>query len=158
MADAGPGRRRNIYLYFGVDLELMRHAVVPWPERTHQGHFVGWVDFRERRGMPVFLHQCSDGMFNVWQLFVYVSYSFATKQFRPPIVESHLSAIKLFHRIMRGFELYTTHPVLASALKQVGRTDADVDHQATVRRPVSWMMLLASGTLAPSWGTGGHEL
>ena len=108
--------------------------------------------------MPVFLQPCSDGLSNVWQLFEYVAYSFATKKLRSATIESHLSAIKFFHRISRGFELDTTHPVLACALKGAARSHADVGNQATVRRPVSWAMLLAGESLIPSWGTGGRVL
>ena len=94
----------------------------------------------------------------MWQLFEYVAYSFATKKLRSATIESHLSAIKFFHRISRGFELDTTHPVLACALKGAARSHADVGNQATVRRPVSWAMLLAGESLIPSWGTGGRVL
>ena len=95
----------------------MRVAVAPSSERTYQGHFGAWVDFRVRCGVPVFLQPCNEGLSNVWQLFEYVAYSFATKKLRSATIESHLSAIKFFHRISRGFELDTTHPVLACALK-----------------------------------------
>jgi len=111
-----------------------------------------------RCGVPVFLQPCSDGMFHVWQLFEYVAYSFATNKLRSATIASHLSAIKFFHRISRGFELDTTHPVLACALKGAARSHADVSNQATVRRPLSWGMLLAGETLVPSWGTGGRVL
>ena len=82
MADAGLGGRRQRSLYFGVGLELMRVAVAPSSERTYQGHFGAWVDFRVRCGVPVFLQPCSDGLSNVWQLFEYVAYFFATKRLR----------------------------------------------------------------------------
>ena len=121
----------------------MRVAVAPSSERTYQGHFGAWVDFRVCCGVPVFLQPCSDGLSNVWQLFEYVAYSFATKKLRSATIESHLSAIKFFHRISRGFELDTTHPVLACALKGAVWSHADVGNQATVCRPVSWAMLLA---------------
>ena len=76
-------------------------------------------------------------MTNVWHLFEYVLHAFATKKLRPATVESHLSAIKFFLRISRGFELDTTHPVIASSLKGAVRSHADVGNQATVHRPVS---------------------
>ena len=76
----------------------------------------------------------------MWQLFEYVAYFFATKKLRSATIESHLSAIKLFHRISRGFELDTTHPVVACALKGAARSYADVGNQTTLRRPVSWAM------------------
>ena len=63
-----------------------------------------------------------------------------------------------FHRISRGFELDTTHPVFASALKGADRWHADVENQATVRRPISWGMLLAGEALVPSWRSGGRVL
>eukprot|EP00904_Undaria_pinnatifida_P006004 jgi/Undpi1/2533/HiC_scaffold_13.g05912.m1 len=56
-------------------------------------------------------------MTNVWHLFEYVAYAFATRKLRSATIESHLSAIKFFHRISRGFELDTSHPVIPSALK-----------------------------------------
>ena len=79
MADAGIGGRRQRSLYFGVGLEHMRVAVAPSSERTYQGHFGAWVDFRVRCGVPVLLQPCNEGLSNVWQLFEYVAYSFATK-------------------------------------------------------------------------------
>ena len=50
-------------------------------------------------------------MTNVWHLFEYVAYVFATKKLRSATVERRLSAIKFSHRISQGFELDTTHPV-----------------------------------------------
>ena len=61
MADAGLGGRRQWSLYFGVSLELMRVAVAPSSERTYEGHFDAWVDFRVRCCVLVFLQPCSDG-------------------------------------------------------------------------------------------------
>ena len=88
----------------------------------------------------------------------YVVYVFATKKLRSATSESHLSAIKFIHRISRGFELDTTHTVIASALKGAARSHAEVGNQATVRRPVSWAMLLAGETLIPAWRNGGRVL
>ena len=97
-------------------------------------------------------------MTNVWHLFEYVAYAFATKKLRSATIESHLSAIKFFHRISRGFELDTTHPVLGNALKGAARSHADAGNQATVRRPVSWEMLIAGEKLISTWRTGGRVL
>ena len=158
MAGAGSGGRGHIPMYFGVGLELMRHAIAASSERTYQGHFGAWVEFRVRCGLPVFLERCRDGMANVWHVFEYVAYAFSTKKLRSATIESHLSAIKFFHRISRGFEIDTTHPVIANALKGTARLHADVGNQATVRRPVSWDMLLAGENLIPTWRAGGRVL
>ena len=107
---------------------------------------------------PFFLQYCSDSMINVWLLFEYVAYAFATKKLRSATIESHWPAITFSHRISRGFELDTTHPVVTSALKGAARSHADVGNQAAVRRPVSWAMLLASETLIPAWRNGGRVL
>ena len=97
-------------------------------------------------------------MANVWHVFEYVADAFSTKKLRSATIESHLSAIKFFHRISRGFEIDTTHPVIANALKGAARLHADVGNQATVRRPVSWGMLLAGEKLIPTWRAGGRVL
>ena len=65
---------------------------------------------------------------------------------------------QVFHRISRGFELDTTHPVLESTLKGVTRSLSGVGNQADVRRPVSWAMLLTGETLIPAWRNGGRVL
>ena len=122
------------------------------------GHFGAWVDFRVRSGVPVFLDRGIDDMTNVWHLFEYVAYAFATKKLRSATIESHLSAIKFFHRISRGFELDTTHPVIASALKGAARSHAEVGSQATVRRPVSWAIWPTGETLIHAWRNGGRVL
>ncbi|MEP6266664.1 MAG: hypothetical protein ABJ139_04935, partial [Paracoccaceae bacterium] len=70
-------------------------------------------------------------MTNAWHLFEYVAYAFATKKLRSATIESHLSAIKFFHRISRGFELDITHPVLGNVLKGAVRSHADAGNQAT---------------------------
>ena len=75
-------------------------------------------------------------MTNVWHLFEYVAYAFATKELRSATIDIYLSAIKVFRRISRGFELDTTHPVLGNALKGTARSYADAGNQATVRRSV----------------------
>ena len=156
MAGAGSGGRGDIPMYFGAGLELMRHAIAASSERTYQGHFGAWVEFRVRCGLPVFLERCRDGMANVWHVFEYVAYAFSTKKLRSATIESHLSAIKFFHRISRGFEIDITHPVIANAFKGAARLHADVGNQATVQRPVSWDMLLAGENLIPTWRAGGR--
>ena len=122
------------------------------------GHFGAWVNVRVRSGFPVFLDRGIDDVTNVWHLFEYVAYAFATKKLRSATIESRLSAIKFFHRIPRGFELDTTHPVIASAVKGAVRSHAEVGNQATVRRPVSSAMLLAREILMPAWRNGGRVL
>ena len=69
-----------------------------------------------------------------------------------------MSGIKFFHRVLRGFELDTIHPVIASDVKVAAFSHAGVGNQATVRRPVSWPMLLAGETLIPAWRNGGRML
>ena len=108
--------------------------------------------------MSVFLQRCNDGMTNLWQLFEYVAYAFATKKLRSATVNSHLWAIEFFHRVSRGFELDTTHPDLTNVLEGATRSHADAGNQATVRRPVSWAMLLAGETLIPVWRNWGRVL
>ena len=75
-------------MYFGVGLGLVRHAVAASTERAYLGHFGAWVDFRVRSGVPVFLDRGIDDMTNVWHLFEYVAYAFATKvgDYRKPFV------------------------------------------------------------------------
>ena len=158
MAGSGLGGGRDGALYFGVGQELMRNAVAVSSEHTYMGHFGAWVDIRVRCGVPVIIPHCRDDMANVWCLFEYVAYAFATKQLRSASIESRLSAIKYFRRISRGFELDTNHPVIASALKRAARSHADVGNQATVRWPISWEMLLAGEALIPSWRAGSWVL
>ena len=145
-------------MYFGADLRLMRHAVAASTERAYLGHLGAWVDFRVRSGVPVFLDRGIDDMTNMWHLVEYVAYAFATKKLRSATIESHLSAIKFFHRISRGFDLDTTDSVIASALKGAARPHAGVSNQATVRRPVSWAMLHAGKTLIRAWRNWGRVL
>ena len=94
----------------------------------------------------------------MWQLFEYVAYVFATKKLRLTTIESHLSAVKCFHRISCGFELDITHLVLTSAFKGAACSHADVGSQPAVRRPVSWAMLIEDETSMPAWRTRGRVL
>ena len=128
----------------------MRHAVAASTERAYLGHFGAWLDVRVRSRVPVFLERGIDGTTNVWHSFDFVAYAFATNKQQSATIESNLSAIKFFHRISRGFELDTTHPVILSALKGAARSHAEVGNQGTVRRSVSWAMLLAGKTLIPA--------
>ena len=134
----------------------MRHTVAASTERAYLKLFGAWIDFRVRSGVPVILdHRGFDGLANVLHTFEYVAYASAAKKLRSAIIESHLSAIKIFHGISRGFELDNSHPVIAGALKAAARSNAEVDIQATVRRPVSWAMLLAFESLIPAWRNAG---
>ena len=142
---------------YGI-LGFIRNAVAASTERAYLQNFGAWVNFRVRSGVPVILQRGSDGMTNVWHLFDYAAYAFATKKLRSATTESHLSVIKFSHRISRGFERDTTHPVIASALKGAARSHAYMGNQATMRRPVSWAMLLAGETFIPAWRNGGRVL
>lgn len=66
-----------------------------------------------------------------------------------------LSATKYLHRILRGVQLETTHPVIASAHEGAARSNADAGNQISVRRPISWVMLLAAESLTHTWRTWG---
>ena len=55
------------------------NAVAVSFEQTYLGHFSAWVDFRVRCGVPVFFQHSRDDMANVWGLFEYEAYAFATK-------------------------------------------------------------------------------
>ena len=94
----------------------------------------------------------------MWHLFEYVAYAFVSKPLRSATIESHLWAIKFIHRISRGFKLDTTHSVLGIALKDAARSHADVGNHGTVRRPVSWAMLIEDETSMPAWRTRGRVL
>ena len=122
------------------------------------GHFGAWVDFRVRSDVPVLLDRGIDDMINVWHLFEYVEHALATTRLRSATIESHLSAIKFVHRTSRDFELDTTHPVIASAFDGATRLHVEVGNQATVRRPLSWGMLLAAEKLSPILCNGGRGL
>ena len=136
----------------------MRHAVAASTERANFGRFGAWVDVQVRSGDPTYRHRSIDGMTNVWHLLEYVAYAFATKKPRSATIESHLSAITFSHRISRGFELDTIHPVISSALKGATCSHDEVGNQATVRRPMSWAMFLAGETLIPAWRNRGRVL
>ena len=97
-------------------------------------------------------------MANVRSLLENTAYAVATKKLQANTVESHLSAIKLFHRSSRGFELDTSHPLLRNALKGSARSHAVAGLQPRVRRQVSWSMLLGGEHLAQTWGAGGRAL
>ena len=97
-------------------------------------------------------------MTNVWYLFEYVEYAFATKKLRSATMGKQSVGHQVFCRISCGFELDTTHPVIASALKGAACSHAEVGNQVTVRRPVSWAMLFAGETLIPAWRNGGRVL
>ena len=107
---------------------------------------------------PVFLEATENPVVNVRSLLEYTAYAVATKKLQAQTVESHLSAIKFFHRSSRGFELNTAHPLLRNALKGSARSHAVAGSQPRVRRPVSWPMLLAGEYLAQTWGVGGRVL
>ena len=97
-------------------------------------------------------------MTDVLHFFEYVAYAFAAKKLRSATIESLLSGMKFFHRLSRGFELDTTHTVIASALKGTEFSHAEVGYQATVRRPVSWAMFLAGESIIPAGRNGGRVL
>ena len=157
MVGAGSGDRGHIPMYFGVGLKLMRRAIAASSERTYQGHFGKWVEFQVRCGLPVFLERCRGGMANVWRhVFEYVVPAFSTNNLRSATIESHLSVLKIFHCILRGFENYIIHLVIANALESDPRLHADVGNQATVRRPISWDMLFPREKLIPTWRAGGR--
>ena len=136
----------------------MRNAVAVSSEHTFLGHFDAWVDLRVRYGVPIFQQHGSDDMADVWCLFEYVSYVISNKTLQSATMESNLSTIKYFPRISCGFKLHTAHPVTASTLKGAARSHADEGNQATVRRPISSVRLLAGEAIFPSWHFGCRSL
>ena len=119
----GFGGKRQSSLYLSVGLQLVRNAVAPSTLRAYQGYFGSWVEFRLNVVCePVFLEATENPVVNVRSLLEYTVYAVATKKLQAQTVESHLSAIKFFHRSSRGFELNTAHPLLRNALKGSARS------------------------------------
>ena len=92
------------------------------------------------------------------ELTEYIAYACLSKSLQAATIESHLSAIKHFHRVTKGIELETVHPVVVHALKGVARCHAEAGTQSRLRRPLSWPMLRAGEKLIPRWGSGGRVL
>ena len=76
----------------------------------------------------------------------------AVSNYRGPFVSDQVSPC-----ISRGLELDTTHPGLGN-VKGAARSHADAGNQATIRRPVSWEMLIAGEKLISTRQTGGLVL
>ena len=154
------GSKRQSSKYLGVGLELVRNAVAPSTECAYKGHFGSWVEVRLNvLHEPVFLQFSSENpMENFCSLLEYAAYAVAAKKLQADTVESHLSAIKFFHRSSRGFELDTSHTLLRNALKCSARSHAATGLQPRVRRPVLWSMLLGGEHLSQTWGVGGRIL
>ena len=105
---SGTGDHRHVSLDFGVGRGLTQHAVAASCERAYLGHSGTWVDVRVRSGIPVFLEHSINGMTNLWHLFEYVAYAFATKKPWSAIIEIVISAIKFsiaFHAVSRSTPL-----------------------------------------------------
>lgn len=84
------------------------------------------------------------------ELVAYIAYACMSKSLQRANHRESLLAINLFHhRIAMGIELETARPVVAHALKAVPRCDAVFGTQLRLRRPLSWSMLRAGGSLTP---------
>ena len=142
-------------MYFRLALKLVRNSIARSSERTYQGHFGAWAEFRLSVGKTVFLASGEGNLRNVWSLFEYVAYACMTKGLQAKTVESLLSAITYYHRGSRGIELQTTYPLLVNILEGVSRSHVESGNQQRLRRPMSWSVLLAGEPMCASWGVGG---
>ena len=61
-------------MYFRLGLKLVRNAIARSSERTYQGHFGAWAEFRLSVGKTVFLVSGKRNLRNMWSLFEYVAY------------------------------------------------------------------------------------
>lgn len=67
-------------------------------------------------------------------------------------VQSHLSASEYFHRVLRCFELDTTHLFVTNAFIGAARSHADAGTESRVQRPMSFVLSLGEGAVGSYMG------
>lgn len=71
--------------------------------------------------LPVFVESEDGGMCQVSAMLKYIAHAYSTRKLQANTIGGHLAAVKYYHPLACGFELNTSHPLLANALKGVTR-------------------------------------
>lgn len=154
MAGARRGNRRAGALYISLGRELILQAIAGTSERTYEGYFGGWVQFRMSLGLPTFLSEAAGVASHTRCLLAYVAYAWGTNGLQASTSAGNLAAVKFFHRRVHMFDLTLRHAWVVDALKGVARSHADTGTVVRVCRPVAWSVLPFGESLCDRWGAG----
>lgn len=71
------------------------------------------------------------------------------------IIRGYLSAMKYFHRMLGGWELPTSHCMVAAVGKEIDRAHGKSEIHPKVRKPLTWDLLTTGIQSACELGTKG---
>ena len=92
--------------------------------------------------------------FHVRSLLAYIAYTWGTNGLTAGTIAGYLAAIKFFRRQERGLELFSRHPWIVDALKEVPRSHTEAGTKSRIRRIVAWSVPLAGESCVISGDPG----
>ena len=134
----------------------MRASVGGSTHKVYLGKWNTWIELMEKRGRGPWLNLLdkSEVLTLLLEFMAYRLFSFNNQQFT---VRGYLAAIKFFHKLYLGWELTTSHCMIAAAGKGIGRFRGMSGKNAQVRLPLTWS-ILAHGYLAVTSSQEGGDV
>lgn len=125
---------------------------------THKGYaqkWKVWLDFMKEKGKGPWLHVTdeSETLSLLLEFMACRLFSFNNQQ---TTVRGYLAAIKFFHKLYWGWELSTSHCMIAAAGKGIDRIRGMSEKKAKVRLPLTWSILTHGYLTISSLKEGGN--
>ena len=134
----------------------MRASVGGSTHKAYLGKGNTWMEFMKKKGRGPWLNLLdkSEGLTLLLEFMACRLFSFNNQQ---STVRGYLAAIKFFHKLYLGWELTTSHCMIAAAGKGIGRFRGMSGKNAQVRLPLTWS-ILAHGYLTVTSSQEGGDV
>ena len=139
-----------------VESLLVRASVRGSTHKLYLGKWNAWVEFMKKKGKGPWLNLLdkSEVLTLLLEFMTCRLFSFNNQQ---STVRGYLAAIKFFHKLYLGWELTTSHCMIAAAGKGIDRFRGMSGKNAQVRLPLTWS-ILAHGYLTVTSSQEGGDV
>ena len=136
---------------------LVRASVGGSTHKVYLGKWNTWIEFMKKKGRGPWLKSLdkSEVLTLLLQFMACRLFSFNNQQ---STVRGYLAAIKFFHKLYLGWELTTSHCMIAAAGKGIGRFWGMSGKNAQVRLPLTWSILAHGYLTVTSSQEGGYVM
>ena len=127
-------------------------------QRNYAGKWNVWVKERQVQGKGPWLHTLADPDQVLGEVLEFMACRCFVHNNQQSTVRGYLAAIKYFHKMYAGWELPTSHCMIAAVGKGIDRAHGMVPRKAPVRLPLTWSILSQGQPVVSTSVDGGRVM
>ena len=135
--------------FCGLGLKLNGRSVAESSQCNYASGFLSWRVFRRLMSSDKCLRRDASPEAMSWALIDFAAWCFESKGNLASTISGKTAAVQYYPRVQAQVEIIATSPLIRCTLMGIARSHVEAGTRHRVRLPVTWRMLLYSGSLIP---------